>query len=63
MSYFENLGDQFEQFVSSIKEGKKIYILTPISLIISLLFFFTGLTNLSLSIIYMINISPKKYRL
>ena len=57
MSYFENLGDQFEQFVSSIKEGKKIYILTPISLIISLLFFFTGLTNLSLSIIYMINIS------
>jgi len=57
MSYFENFGAQFERFVSSIKEGKKIYILPPISFILSFLFFFTGLTNLSLSILYMINFS------
>ena len=57
MSYFENLGAQFERFVSSIKEGKKIYFLPPISFLLSFLFFFTGLTNLSLSILYMINFS------
>ena len=57
MSYSENLGAQFERFVSSIKEGKKIYFLPPISFLLSFLFFFTGLTNLSLSILYMINFS------
>ena len=57
MCYFENLGAQFERFVSSIKEGKKIYFLPPISFLLSFLFFFTGLTNLSLSILYMINFS------
>ena len=57
MSYFENLGSQFDQFVSSIKERKTIYILPPISLLLSFLFIFTGFTNLFMSIIYMINIS------
>jgi len=57
MSYFENFGAQFERFLSSIKEGKKIYFLPPISFLLSFLFFFTGLTNLSLSILYMINFS------
>ena len=57
MSYFENFGAQFERFVSSIKEGKKIYFLPPISFLLSFLFIFTGFTNLFMSIIYMINIS------
>ncbi len=57
MSYFENLGSQFDRFISSIKKGKKIYILPPISFLLSVLFIFTGLTNLFLSIIYMLNIS------
>ena len=57
MSYFENLGSQFDQFVSSIKERKIIYILPLISFLLSFLFIFTGFTNLFMSIIFMINIS------
>ena len=57
MSYFENLGPQFERFISSVKEGKKNYILPPISLLLSFLLTFTGLSNLFLSLLYMINIS------
>ena len=57
MSYFENLGSQFDQFVSSIKERKTIYILPPISFLLSFLFIFTGFSSLFMSIIYMINIS------
>ena len=57
MSYFENLGSQFDQFVSSIKERKIIYILPPISFLLSFLFIFTGFSSLFMSIIYMINIS------
>ena len=57
MSYFENLGAQFDQFVSSIKERKTTYILPPISFLLSFLFIFTGFTNLFMSIIFMINIS------
>ena len=57
MSYFKNLDSQFDRFISSIKEGKKIYILPPISFFLSFLCIFTGLTNLFLSILYMINIS------
>jgi len=57
MTYFDNLGSQFDRFISSVKEGKKIYILPPISFILSFLFIFTGFSNLLLSIIFMINIS------
>ena len=57
MSYFENLGPQFDRCISSIKKGDKIYILPPISFLLSFLFIFTGLSNLFLSILYMINIS------
>ena len=57
MTYFDNLGSQFDRFISSVKEGKKIYILPPISFILSFLFIFTGFSNLLLSIIFMINFS------
>ena len=57
MSYFENLSSQFDRLISSIKEGKMIYILPPVSLLLSFLFIFTGFTSLFMSIIYMINIS------
>ena len=57
MSYFQNFGPQFDRFISSIKEGKINYILPPISLFLSFLLILTGLSNLFLSIIYMINIS------
>ena len=57
MTYFDNLGSQFDRFISSVKEGKKIYILPPISFILSFLFIFTGFSNLFMSILYMINIS------
>ena len=57
MSYFENFGSQFDQFISSIKGGKKIYILPPISFLLSFLFIFTGFSNLFMSVIYMINIA------
>ena len=57
MSYFANLGTQFDGFVSSIKKRDQIYILPPISFLLSFLCIFTGLTNLFLSILYLINIS------
>ena len=57
MSYFENLGPKFDQYISSVKEAKKNYILPPISLLLSFLLNLTGLGNLFLSLIYMINIS------
>ena len=57
MSYFKNFSSQFDRSISSIKKGEKIYILPPISLLLSFLFIFTGFTNLFLSILFMINIS------
>ena len=57
MSYFENFGSQIDRYVSSIKEGKIIFILPPISFLLSILFIFTGFSNLFLSVLYMINIS------
>ena len=57
MSYFENLGPQFDQCISSVKEGKKNYILPPISLLLSFLLTLTGWQYFVLSLIYMINLS------
>ena len=57
MSYFENLGPQFDQCISSVKEGKKNYILPLISLLLSLLLTLTGWRYFVLSLIYMINLS------
>jgi len=57
MSYFENLGEQFDSFITSIKKRNKIYLLPIISFFLSILFVLNGFTILILSIVFMINIS------
>jgi len=57
MSYFDNLGGQFDSFITSIKKRNKIYLLPLISFFLSILFVINGFTIFIFSIVFIINIS------